>query len=242
MLIHPSCATILKYAHTQGPAVSPHAHHRHQPKHHRPRARLGLPSWAAPGTAFTTAAALPPPYRPASYTPYHIFATTLDLNHEALSSSSDGGGPSPDIALMQGLAAWIPRPAVTPEPYHLYIVAVQRCRALARLRQAIQEHVGEKREKERIEATIVQQGLSLHLPYVLTSTPLHTHTQYTDRSFQGGPARYVLAGSAEIGDALTGRTPSCSSPARPTPSPAPSASSGRASGRWSCGPCGAGAR
>jgi hypothetical protein len=104
--------------------------------------------------------ASPPPYRPPSYTPYHIFATTFDLNHEGLPSSSSSD--TPDAALAQGLAAWIPSPASTTEPYHLYVIAVQRCRALARLRQAVQEHLG-------------------------------------------GPARYVLAGSAEIGDALYGK-------------------------------------
>jgi hypothetical protein len=112
---------------TQGPSPSHH--------HARARARLGFPSWGWQHS--------PPPYRPPRLTPYHIFATTLDLNHEGLpSAGADGAASSPDAAIMQGLAAWIPSPRSTTEPYHLYVIAVQRCRVLARLRLALQEHLG----------------------------------------------------------------------------------------------------
>ncbi len=140
---------------------APTSHHAHRQRA-RPRGRLALPSWGA--------AASPPAYRPPTYTPYHIFATTFDLNYEGLPSSSSSAAAAAssssadaaDAALAQGLAAWIPSPASVTEPYDLYVIAVQRCRALARLRQALQEHLG-------------------------------------------GPARYVLAGSAEVGDALYGK-------------------------------------
>ena len=110
--------------------------------------------------------------------PYHIFATTFDTNFRGLPLHGHGGereydgsqvlsisGPSCDLdpTLQQGLAAWIPSPASMTEPYDLYVIAVQRCRVVGRLRQALQEHLG-------------------------------------------GSGRYVLAGSAEIGDAISGRT------------------------------------
>jgi hypothetical protein len=78
--------------------------------------------------------------------------------HEPPSSSTAASDP----ALQRSLDAWIPA-RTRGSPYHLYVIAVQRCRALTRLRQAILEHLG-------------------------------------------GSGRYVLAGSAEIGDAISGRT------------------------------------
>ena len=66
-----------------------------------------------------------------------------------------------DPALIRGLEAWIPAGGL----YHLYVIAVQRCSILTKLRQAIQDHLD-----------------------------------------LGGSGQYVLAGLAEIGDALYGKT------------------------------------
>lgn len=118
----------------------------------------------------------PPPLHP-----YHIFATTFDMNNRFLPLHDDrrdcgeeGGraacelppaSPSGDMdpVLRRGLEAWIPARTSLGAQYHLYVVAVQRCRALSRLKQIVLTHLG-------------------------------------------GSGRYVLAGSAEIGDALSGRT------------------------------------
>lgn len=119
--------------------------------------------------------------KPSSLQPYHIFATTFDTNFRCLplqggrrdcDESTGGICPAPirsatscdlDPVLQRGLEAWIPARTTGGAQYHLYVIAVQRCRVVSRLRQIIHAHLG-------------------------------------------GSAHYVLAGSAEIGDALTGRT------------------------------------
>lgn len=111
--------------------------------------------------------------------PYHIFATTFDMNARCLplqggrrdcgetacelpSSGSVASGDM-DPVLHRGLEAWIPARISLGAQYHLYVIAVQRCRVLSRLKQIILAHLG-------------------------------------------GSGRYVLAGSAEIGDVISGRT------------------------------------
>lgn len=119
--------------------------------------------------------------KPSALEPYHIFATTFDTNFRCLPLQGDrhdcgegtGGvctAPTNsattcelDPVLQRGLEAWIPARPTGGAQYHLYVIAVQRCRVVGRLRQIIHAHLG-------------------------------------------GSAHYVLAGSAEIGDALTGRT------------------------------------
>jgi hypothetical protein len=90
-------------------------------------------------------------------TPYRIFATTFDMNYRTLpsgkhaddcdSSRQTSGGRwdydtgstfERDPALVRGLEAWIPAGGL----YHLYVIAVQRCRVLTKLRQAIRDHLG----------------------------------------------------------------------------------------------------
>lgn len=119
--------------------------------------------------------------KPSSLEPYHIFATTFDMNFRCLplqggrrdcGEGTGGVCPAPtssvttcelDPVLQRGLEAWIPVRTTGGAQYYLYVIAVQRCRVVGRLRQIIHAHLG-------------------------------------------GSAHYVLAGSAEIGDALTGRT------------------------------------
>lgn len=124
--------------------------------------------------------------RPPSTEPYHIFASTFDMCNLRLplhgawwhgeerkeesrshlpsgsSSSSSSAGAESDPELQRGLNAWIPTRITCGAQYHLYVIAVQRCHALGRLRRAIHAHLG-------------------------------------------GSGRYVLAGSAAIGDAIYGR-------------------------------------
>lgn len=113
-----------------------------------------------PDPAAFTASTVPQP-PPHGLTAYNIFVTTLDMNYRHLTStggslaggttSSGSGGRGGaqvdydshsifdhDPALARGIEAWIPAGKL----YHLYIVAVQRCRILTRLRHSIQTHLG----------------------------------------------------------------------------------------------------
>ena len=97
------------------------------------------------------------PVAASTLSPYRIFATTFDLNHRSLpaaaaasanhpgrgagsTDSHAGGGVSlfekEDPVLAEGVGAWVPA------LYHLYVIAVQRCRVLAKLRRAIHDHLG----------------------------------------------------------------------------------------------------
>jgi len=107
------------------------------------------------GAAAAVSGARPPPV--GGLTPYRILATTFDMNYRNLpdgkpaddrDSSRHTGGSRWDYdagftferepALVRGLEAWIPAGGLN----HLYVIAVQRCRVLAKLRQAIHDHLG----------------------------------------------------------------------------------------------------
>lgn len=115
-------------------------------------ARSGAP--AAVSGGFPGATRLP---SAGGLTPYRIFATTFDMNYRNLPSgkpaddcdntSHTSGGRwafdtgstfERDSALVRGLEAWIPAGGL----YHLYVIAVQRCRVLTKLRQSIHDHLG----------------------------------------------------------------------------------------------------
>jgi hypothetical protein len=88
--------------------------------------RLGLPSpWPFVRRALSRTSLSTVHEADAHLVSSRVLCTTFDLSKQ-----------QPAAALEQGLGAWLPR------GYQVYAVALQRCRVLPRLRQAIHAHLG----------------------------------------------------------------------------------------------------